>query len=113
MDPSDGHSNTESLATATTCSSHFDALVEGMALTEKSLLDTFRKHGIEKQHPVSERFDPNLHEAVMQVPDNSVEAGVVVDVFRSGFMIHDRVLRAAQVAVSGANDADEAHDASR
>lgn len=78
----------------------FDSLAEGVTLTEKSILDALSKHGIEKQAPISQDFDPNIYEAVLQVPDASVRPGVVAQVFRSGFLIHGRVLRAAQVGVS-------------
>eukprot|EP00928_Gymnodinium_smaydae_P011966 TRINITY_DN14378_c0_g1_i2.p1 TRINITY_DN14378_c0_g1~~TRINITY_DN14378_c0_g1_i2.p1 ORF type:complete len:313 (+),score=91.76 TRINITY_DN14378_c0_g1_i2:98-1036(+) len=74
-------------------------VVEGVSLTEQSLLDTFGRHGIEKQAPLGARFDPNLHEAVLRVKDESLQDGDVAQVFRSGFTLHERVLRAAQVAV--------------
>lgn len=79
-----------------------EALVEGVALTKQSLLDVFQKHGVEKQAPLGQRFDPNMHEAVLRVnsPSSDYQPGMVAEVLRSGFTIHERVLRAAQVAVT-------------
>ncbi|CAE8625337.1 unnamed protein product, partial [Polarella glacialis] len=59
-----------------------------------------RCHSIHGQAPFGEQFDPNKHEAVRQVPSSDVPPGSVAEVFRSGFFLHERVLRAAQVAVA-------------
>lgn len=75
------------------------ALSEGVALTEQCLLSAFGKHGVCRQEPLGKPFDPNAHEAVMRVVRAGAVEGDVAEVFRSGFMIHDRVLRAAQVSV--------------
>jgi molecular chaperone GrpE len=58
------------------------------------------KHGIRKFDPHGRRFDPNLHQAMMQVPDPSVPDGTVVQVMQPGYMIGERVLRPALVGVS-------------
>lgn len=76
------------------------ALAEGVALTEQSLLNAFGKHGIYRQEALGQRFDPNAHEAVMHVVRADAAEGEVAAVFRSGFTIHSRVLRAAQVSVA-------------
>mmetsp|Transcript_92213 Transcript_92213/g.298555 ORF Transcript_92213/g.298555 Transcript_92213/m.298555 type:complete len:283 (+) Transcript_92213:78-926(+) len=76
-----------------------EAIIQGVSLTEQSLLDAFSKHGIQKQEPLAQQFDPNVHEAVMQAADTGAEPGTVARVMRSGFTIHERVLRAAQVSV--------------
>jgi molecular chaperone GrpE len=55
---------------------------------------------VKKLEPQGERFDPNLHEALFEVPDESVPAGTVVQVVESGYTIGDRVLRPAKVGVS-------------
>ena len=76
------------------------ALIEGVELTERSLLNALEKHGVRKLDPVGERFDPNFHQAMFEVPDASVPAGTVGQVVQAGYMISERVLRPALVAVS-------------
>src|SRR6516162_1658062 len=76
------------------------ALIEGVELTERSLLNTLEKNGVKKFDPVGEKFDPNFHQAMFEVPDASVPAGTVVQVVQAGYMISERVLRPALVAVS-------------
>jgi molecular chaperone GrpE len=76
------------------------ALIEGVELTERELLKVLEKHGIKKLDPQGQKFDPNLHQAMFEVPDGSVPAGTVVQVLQSGFMIGERILRPALVGVS-------------
>src|SRR6201747_1539480 len=76
------------------------ALIEGVELTERSLLSTLEKNGVKKFDPSGEKFDPNFQQAMYEVPDSSVPPGTVVQVVQSGYMIGDRVLRPALVAVS-------------
>jgi molecular chaperone GrpE len=76
------------------------ALIEGVELTERSLLNTLEKNGVKKFEPAGEKFDPNFQQAMYEVPDLSVPAGTVVQVVQAGYMIGDRVLRPALVAVS-------------
>jgi molecular chaperone GrpE len=76
------------------------ALIEGVELTERSLLNALEKHGVKKLDPIGGRFDPNFHQAMYEVPDPSVPAGTVVQVVQAGYTIGDRVLRPALVAVS-------------
>ena len=76
------------------------ALIEGVELTERSLLNTLEKNGVKKFDPTGERFDPNFQQAMYEVPDPSVPSGTVVQVVQAGFMIGERVLRPALVAVS-------------
>lgn len=78
----------------------FKALLDGLELTERSLQKGLEKHGIRKVEPVGEKFDPNLHQAMFEVPDASVPNGTVVQVVQSGYVIGDRVLRPAMVGVS-------------
>lgn len=75
-------------------------LLEGVEMTEKQLLEVFRKSGIEKFDPTNEPFDPNRHNAVFQVPDNSKPAGTIAHVLKAGYMLHDRVIRPAEVGVT-------------
>jgi molecular chaperone GrpE len=89
------------------------ALIEGVQLTERSLLKTLEKNGVKTFDPVGERFDPNREQAMYEVPDTSIPAGTVVQVMQPGYMIGERVLRPAMVAVSkgGAKAAREAANA--
>ena len=76
------------------------ALIEGVELTERSLLNALEKNGVKKFDPSGERFDPNFQQAMYEVPDPSVPSGTVVQVVQAGFMIGERVLRPALVGVS-------------
>jgi molecular chaperone GrpE len=76
------------------------ALIEGVELTERSLLSALEKNGVKKFDPFGERFDPNFQQAMYEVPDPTVPAGTVVQVVQAGYTIGDRVLRPALVGVS-------------
>lgn len=65
----------------------------------RGLAQVFKKHGVEPFDPAGDKFDPNLHQAMFEVPDGSKEAGVVAVVTKRGYRMHDRVLRAAEVGV--------------
>jgi molecular chaperone GrpE len=83
-----------------TADSGVKALIEGVELTERELLKVLDKHGVKKLEPLGTKFDPNLHQAMYEVPDPSVPAGTVAQVMQAGFTIGDRVLRPAMVAVT-------------
>jgi molecular chaperone GrpE len=76
------------------------ALVDGVELTERELLKALEKNGVRQFTPHGEKFDPNVHQAMYEVPDPSVPAGSIVQVMQPGYMIGERVLRPALVAVS-------------
>jgi molecular chaperone GrpE len=76
------------------------ALLDGVELTERELLKVLEKHGVKRFEPIGERFDPNLHQAMYEVTDPSVPAGQVAQVVQPGYMIADRILRPALVAVA-------------
>jgi molecular chaperone GrpE len=76
------------------------ALVDGVELTERELLKVLEKNGVKKFDPKGAKFDPNLHQAMFEVPDANVPSGFVVQVIQPGYMIGDRVLRPALVGVS-------------
>lgn len=77
------------------------ALIEGVELTMRALLGVFEKHGIRVIVPeVGDRFDPQEHEAMFEAPVPGTKAGDIIQVSAEGFMIHDRLLRPAQVGVS-------------
>lgn len=76
-------------------------LLEGVELTMRALKDVFQKHGMEVITPeVGDRFDPNVHEAMFEAPVPGTRAGDIIQVSAEGFMLHDRLLRPAQVGVS-------------
>lgn len=77
------------------------ALIEGIELTMRELLNVFKKHGIEVIAPeVGDRFDPQLHQAMFEAPVPGTRAGDIIQVAAEGFKLHDRLLRPAQVGVS-------------
>lgn len=77
------------------------ALIEGIELTMRELLNVFSKHGIDIIEPkVGDRFDPQHHQAMFEAPLSGTKAGDIIQVSQVGFMIHDRLLRPAQVGVS-------------
>ncbi|WOX04649.1 nucleotide exchange factor GrpE [Microbulbifer pacificus] len=78
------------------------AVVEGIELTRKSFLDTLTRNGVEVVDPAGEPFDPELHQAMTQVPNGNVEPNTVLDVFQKGYRLHGRLLRPAMVVVSKA-----------
>ncbi|MCT8972170.1 nucleotide exchange factor GrpE [Microbaculum marinisediminis] len=75
-------------------------LLDGVEMTERELLKTLEKHGVTRIAPQGERFDPNFHQAMFEVPDESVPSGTVVQVVQSGYKIGERCLRPAMVGVS-------------
>jgi len=76
------------------------ALIEGVELTERELQKALEKNGMRQFTPRGEKFDPNLHQAMFEVPNAAVPAGSVVEVVQPGYMIGERVLRPAMVGVS-------------
>jgi len=78
------------------------ALIEGIELTERDLLASLGRFGGKKLDPLGQKFDPNLHQAMYEVPDDSVPSGTVKQVAQAGYAIGDRVLRPALVGVSKA-----------
>jgi molecular chaperone GrpE len=90
------------------------ALIDGVELTERSLLNTLEKNGVKKLDPAGQKFDPNFQQAMYEVPDPSVPSGTVVQVMQAGYMIGERVLRPALVGVSkgGAKSAPANNDES-
>ncbi|WP_405049835.1 nucleotide exchange factor GrpE [Salibaculum sp.] len=82
--------------------SEFDkALLEGVELTMRELLKVFEKHGITPIRPeLGDKFDPQSHEAMFEAPVPNTSSGDIIQVSATGFMLHDRLLRPAQVGVS-------------
>lgn len=76
-------------------------LIEGVELTMRELRNIFEKHGVHVVSPeVGDRFDPQMHEAMFEAPLPNTKKGHVIQVLAEGFMLHDRLLRPAQVGVS-------------
>ncbi len=78
------------------------ALVEGVELTERELLKMLEKHGVKKFSPAGEKFDPNLQQAMLEMESTDVPPGHVAQVIQAGYMLGERVLRPALVAVAKA-----------
>lgn len=77
------------------------ALLEGVELTMRELISVFKKHGIEPIVPeVGDKFDPQIHQAMFEAPVPGTKSGDILEVMAEGFMLHDRLLRPAQVGVS-------------
>ena len=76
------------------------ALLDGVELTERELMNALEKHGVRKIEPLGQKFDPNRHQAMYEVEDANVPNGSVVQVVQAGYLIGERVLRPAMVAVS-------------
>jgi len=76
------------------------ALLDGVELTERELIKVMEKHGVKRIEPQGQKFDPNLHQAMYEIPDPSVPAGTVVQIMQPGYTIGERVLRPALVGVS-------------
>ncbi len=76
-------------------------LLEGIELTMRELLNVFKKHGIVLIEPqVGDKFDPQHHQAMFEAPVPGTKSGEIIQVAAEGFMLHDRLLRPAQVGVS-------------
>ncbi len=76
------------------------SIVEGIEVTERDFLSRLARHGVKKIEPQGAKFDPNLHEALFEIPNPDVPNGTVVQVVEAGFTIGERVLRPAKVGVA-------------
>lgn len=79
------------------------AILEGVELTLKSLMDTLKKYHVEAINPESEPFDPQLHQAMSMAPNPDVEPNTVLNVFQKGYTLNGRLVRPAMVVVSSAD----------
>ena len=85
-------------------------VVQGFELSVKSLTDVLAKFGIVSFDPHGEVFDPEKHKAMTYVPHPDAEPGSVIEVFRKGYMLNDRLLRGAEVVVAKELDSSEGED---
>ncbi len=77
------------------------ALIEGVELTMRELINVLTRHGVVPITPeVGESFDPQMHQAMFEAPMPGTKAGDIIQVMTEGFLLHDRLLRPAQVGVS-------------
>lgn len=76
------------------------AVLDGVEATDRQLMGTLERHGVKPVPTESGKFDPNLHQAIAEVPGNGKPAGSIVDVVQAGYMIGDRLLRPAMVTVA-------------
>jgi molecular chaperone GrpE len=79
------------------------AVIEGVEATERYLIATLERHGVKLIDTSSGRFDPNLHQAIAQVPGEGRPAGSIVNVVEPGYVIADRLLRPSMVTVARAD----------
>lgn len=87
-----------------------EALLTGVELTEKELLAALERNGVKRLEPKGQKFDPNFHQAIAEVPGTGQPHGTVVDVVQAGYLIADRLLRAAMVVVAK-GEPQRSHDA--
>tara|TARA_B100000965_G_C19461654_1_gene700003 strand:+ start:74 stop:751 length:678 start_codon:yes stop_codon:yes gene_type:complete len=75
-------------------------LIDGLLMVKKELSSVLEKNGIKKIDTKDKKFDPNLHQAMMEIENNDLDEGIIVQEIQSGYMMHDRLLRPAMVGVS-------------
>lgn len=85
---------------AGTSAASLSTLAEGVEMTERAMLSALERHGVKKLAPEGEKFDPNFHQAMFEVPNPEVPANTVVQVVQPGYSIGERVLRPAMVGVA-------------
>jgi molecular chaperone GrpE len=76
------------------------AVLDGIEATDRQLLQTLERYGVKAVDTADGKFDPNLHQAIAEVPGNGKPGGAIVDVVQTGFMIGERLLRPAMVTVA-------------
>ena len=75
-------------------------LIDGLLMVKKELSSALEKNGITKIDNLKKKFNPNLHQAMMEIENNELDEGIVVQEIQTGYMMHDRLLRPAMVGVS-------------
>jgi len=78
----------------------FKTLLDGVELTNRELAKSLEKHGVRLLDPINQKFDPNFHQAMFEIPDDSVPTGTVKQVVQPGYAIGERVLRPAMVGIT-------------
>jgi molecular chaperone GrpE len=100
--------NMERAIKAATNGGSGNALIQGVDLTLKQLIGALGKFGVQPIESVGQPFDPTVHQAVSQIPSESVPAQHVAEEYQKGYRLHDRILRAAMVSVSTGRPPSEA-----
>ena len=77
-----------------------DKIIQGIEIVQKDLLSIFKKNGIELIECVNKKFDPNFHQAMLEIEDNTKEPGIVIQEIQKGYMMKDRLLRPSLVGVA-------------
>ena len=90
----------ENVADRDSLSGAVKAFVEGVEMTQKEMHNAFDRHGVKKVDPENKTFDPNLHQAMIEVENNDVDPGSIVDIMQHGYTMHDRLLRPSMVSVA-------------
>ena len=78
----------------------FDKIIDGMEIIKKDIISIFKKNGIEVIESLNKKFNPNFHQAMLEVEDNSKESGLVVQEIQKGYMMKGRLLRPSMVGVT-------------
>ena len=81
-----------------------DKFLKNIEIIEKNLLSIFKKNKIEKINTLKKKFDPNFHQAMMEIEDNKIEPGTIVQEIQAGYMFGERLLRPSLVSVSKKSD---------
>ena len=81
-------------------SKDLDKIIDGIEIIKNDLVSIFKKNGIESINSLYKKFDPNFHQAMFEVEDNSKEAGIIVQEVQKGYMMKDRLLRPSLVGVT-------------
>ncbi len=77
-----------------------DKIIDGIEIVKKDLISIFKKNGIESIDSINKKFDPNFHQAMFEIEDNTKETGIIVQEVQKGYMMKDRLLRPSLVGVT-------------
>ncbi len=81
-------------------SKDLNKFIDGMEIIKKDLVSIFKKNGINSIDCINKKFDPNFHQAMLELEDNTKEAGIVIQEIQKGYMMKDRLLRPSLVGVT-------------
>ncbi|MFD0586716.1 nucleotide exchange factor GrpE [Paenibacillus sp. GCM10027627] len=93
--------NFERAIAASSSNSDYDSLAKGVDMILRQLAGTLEQEGLKPMNAVGQPFNPEYHQAIMQVESEEHEEGIVVEEIQKGYMLKDRVIRPAMVKVSG------------
>ena len=80
-----------------------DNLIDGLKMVQKEFTNILEKHGVKKIDALNSKFDHNLHQAMVEIENDDVDEGMVIQEMQSGYTMHDRLLRPSMVGVSKKN----------